>query len=130
MSPQLQTLTHPTANLNPIVGPTLTILLIARDLPNFIADPALFCRLLLAYPRPGTSCLTLTAVLAPAVIIELARVASIVLVGVYSYQDRQGAGLFVYWSASERLWLIVNRALSALDNTYVSCQKLAAPNSY
>jgi hypothetical protein len=59
------------------------------DLPNFIADLALFCRLLVVYPRPTTSSLTLMAVLAPAITIKLLRVTSAVPIDVYDYKDRQ-----------------------------------------
>jgi hypothetical protein len=122
---QLEALYHPTGSWAS-VNPTLfTLTLILRDLPNFVADLALFARLLAVFPRKTTRSRTFVFVIATAVLIKIGRVVTLAVIVMYDGQDGRGAGLFVYWTAWEQKWIIVNRAFMVLDNAYVGETKRA-----
>jgi hypothetical protein len=114
---QMDGLNHPQEASTALTPTILTSILILRDLPNVVVDLALFARLFVVYPPSTTSRHTLAVVLAPAVLIKIARVASMAVIYVYDDQNKQGAGLYIYWSPWEHAWLIANRVLAVLDNT-------------
>jgi hypothetical protein len=69
-------------------------------------------------------------VLGTAAAVKLARAVSMAVIHAYDGQNAPGAGVFVYWSAWERTWLIVNPALTVVDNACVSANEGAGIRRY
>jgi hypothetical protein len=94
-------------------GVNVTILL--DGLPNFCADLALMCRMLVVYPLSSTPRSTFVATFAPLAAFKIGRVVCTLVF--MTYYDRNPAdAVGVALSGTERAWLITNQTLAALDN--------------
>jgi hypothetical protein len=86
-----------------------------NELPNFLADVALFCRLLAVYPPGSLSTLRRSVVLGVAGVIKALRIISIAII-VFVY-DRHAT--ITFYSSGERAWAVLTRVFALLDNGLV-----------
>jgi hypothetical protein len=74
--------------------------------------------MLVVCPYSTTPRLKFIAVFAPTVVFKVMRVVCIVLFVVYIEQNTLGSTFFS-WSPQERIWTIIERVFTAVDNAYV-----------
>jgi hypothetical protein len=87
-------------------------------LPNFFADLALLCRMLVVYPYSTTGRLRYFAIFVPVVCIKILRIVSMAVTISLALHQAAHVGSFA-WTNANRIWVIVNVSSAALDNWYV-----------
>jgi hypothetical protein len=101
-----------------LTKPVVALTTLLDVLPNFFADLALLCRMLAVYSSPLTSKPRFYAIFGITVVFKVLRVISISLFLVYIGRGPVHAVTFK-WTSQERMWSLVDRCVTAVDNAYV-----------
>jgi hypothetical protein len=116
--PQIKVLQNPFRRpliWNPAAVATMGVL---DGLPNFFADLALLCRMLVVYPYSMTSHPRYFAIFVPVICIKIIRIVSMIVTVSLALHHPAHVGSFA-WTNTNRIWAIVNITAAAVDNGYV-----------
>jgi hypothetical protein len=111
--------------LDPFVVTSGRVMLFAiflNELPNFVADLALLCRIWAVYPFSATPRMKFFAIFTPAIMLKLIRVACIALMLSWGHTSKfTSSATHVGLGSRGRISTVLDRAVTALDN---SCGRL------
>jgi hypothetical protein len=118
VAPQFNILYNPLLPELVYTKPVIVLTTLLDILPNFVADCALICRMLAVYSSPLTSKPRYYVILGTTITIKMMRVVCIIIF--LFYIGRGPVSSVTYqWNSQQRIWTIVDRCVTAIDNVYV-----------